>query len=192
MLEVRGFSTAYGKHPALNAVDLTVDIGEIVVILGANGAGKSTLLRAVAGICEGQVTGELFLDGQSLVGAAPNQIVERGVVLVPEDRGVFGDLTVHENLLLGANPARARKDEKVNFDRVMTLFPRLGERQGQTVRTMSGGERQTVAIGRAIMSAPSILMLDEPSLGLSPLLCKELFQNLTQVRALGIGVLLVE
>ncbi|KMW57458.1 Branched-chain amino acid transport ATP-binding protein LivF [Candidatus Rhodobacter oscarellae] len=192
MLEVRALSAAYGAHPALNEVSLSVAAGEIVVILGANGAGKSTLLRAIAGICEGQVSGAVTLGGTPLAGLGSDEIVERGVALVPEGRGIFGDLTVRENLLLGAYSKRARADEGSNLDRVMRLFPKLRERQGQIARTMSGGEQQMVAIGRAMMSAPQILMLDEPSLGLSPLLCKELFQNLSLVRELGIGVLLVE
>ncbi len=192
MLEVRQLSVAYGQHPALQDVSLNVNAGEIVVILGANGAGKSTLLRAAAGVCEGHVDGDLLLDGAPLGGLGPDQIVERGVALVPEGRGIFGDLTVRENLILGAYARRARRDEATNLDRVMKLFPKLRERQGQIARTMSGGEQQMVAIGRAMMSAPQILMLDEPSLGLSPLLCKELFQNLRSVKALGIGVLLVE
>ena len=150
------------------------------------------MLRAISGICEGKVSGEVSLNGTSLVGLSSDEIVERGVALVPEGRGIFGDLTVKENLLLGAYAARARAGESENLDRVLGLFPKLRERQGQIARTMSGGEQQMVAIGRAMMSAPEILMLDEPSLGLSPLLCKELFQNLAQVKKLGIGVLLVE
>ena len=192
MLEVKGLSAAYGQHPSLNEVSLTIAPGEIVVILGANGAGKSTLLRAIAGICEGMVSGDVRLGADALTGLSPDEIVEKGVVLVPEGRGIFGDLSVKENLLLGAYPARARDSEQENLDRVLDLFPTLRERQGQIARTMSGGEQQMLAIGRAMMSAPEILMLDEPSLGLSPLLCKELFQNLAQVKSLGIGVLLVE
>ena len=192
MLEVKGLSAAYGQHPSLNEVSLSVAQGEIVVILGANGAGKSTLLRAIAGICEGKVSGEIRLGADALTGLSPDEIVEKGVVLVPEGRGIFGDLSVKENLLLGAYPARARDSERENLDRVLDLFPTLREREGQVARTMSGGEQQMLAIGRAMMSAPEILMLDEPSLGLSPLLCKELFQNLAQVKSLGIGVLLVE
>ncbi len=192
MLEVKGLSAAYGQHPSLNEVSLSIAPGEIVVILGANGAGKSTLLRAIAGICEGKVSGEVRLGPDALTELNPDEIVEKGVVLVPEGRGIFGDLSVKENLLLGAYPARARDGERENLGRVLDLFPTLRERQGQVARTMSGGEQQMLAIGRAMMSAPEILMLDEPSLGLSPLLCKELFQNLAQVKSLGIGVLLVE
>ena len=192
MLEVRALSATYGQHPALQEVTLNVAPGEIVVILGANGAGKSTLLRAISGICEGRVRGDVTLGGHPLAGHSPDEIVERGVALVPEGRGIFGDLSVRENLVLGAYSNRARADEKANLDRVLRLFPKLEERQNQIARTMSGGEQQMVAIGRAMMSNPEILMLDEPSLGLSPLLCKELFQNLKAVKKLGIGILLVE
>jgi len=192
MLEVKGLSAAYGQHPSLNDVAITVAPREIVVILGANGAGKSTLLRAISGICEGTVSGDIRFGGTDMLGLSSDEIVEHGIALVPEGRGIFGDLTVKENLLLGAYPARARASEAENLDRVLQLFPKLRERQGQIARTMSGGEQQMVAIGRAMMSAPDILMLDEPSLGLSPLLCKELFANLRQVKDLGIGVLLVE
>ena len=192
MLEVTNLSAAYGQHPSLNDISIKVKTGEVVVILGANGAGKSTLLRAISGICEGKVSGDVTLNGESLTGLSSDAIVEKGVALVPEGRGIFGDLTVKENLMLGAYSASARETERENLERVLMQFPRLRERQGQIARTMSGGEQQMVAIGRAIMSAPEILMLDEPSLGLSPLLCKELFQNLTLVKDLGIGVLLVE
>lgn len=191
-LEVRNLTVSYGKHRALEDASITVRPGEIVVILGANGAGKSTLLKAISGICEGQVSGQITLDGEDLTTLPANRILDQGVALVPEGRGVFGDLTVRENLILGAYSARAREDQASNLDRVHELFPKLIERSGQVVRTMSGGEQQMVAIGRAMMSNPNILTLDEPSLGLSPLLCKELFQNLKKVRDLGIGILLVE
>ena len=191
-LEVRNLTVSYGKHRALEGATVTVRPGEIVVILGANGAGKSTLLKAISGICEGQVGGQITLDGEDLLGLPANRILDQGVALVPEGRGVFGDLTVRENLILGAYSARAREDQATNLERVHSLFPKLIERSGQVVRTMSGGEQQMVAIGRAMMSNPNVLTLDEPSLGLSPLLCKELFQNLKKVRDLGIGILLVE
>lgn len=192
MLEVRNLSVSYGKHRALDGASLRVGKGEIVVILGANGAGKSTLLKAVCGICEGHVSGEALLENSDLVGEKPHKIVEAGIALVPEGRGVFGDLTVEENLTLGAYAERARDDEAGNLQRVLSLFPKLGERRKQTVRTMSGGEQQMVAIGRAMMSNPSILTLDEPSLGLSPLLCKDLFESLRVVKQAGLGILLVE
>ncbi|MBS1301687.1 ABC transporter ATP-binding protein [Loktanella sp. SALINAS62] len=192
MLELSDVSVRYGQHRALDHASVRVDKGEIVVILGANGAGKSTLLKAASGICEGIVQGRIQLDGTDLTTLSPNRIVDAGLALVPEGRGVFPDLTVRENLTLGAYSRRARDDEALTLDRVYTLFPKLREREKQTVRTMSGGEQQMVAIGRAMMSNPTILTLDEPSLGLSPLLSKELFQNLAKVRDLGIGVLMVE
>jgi branched-chain amino acid transport system ATP-binding protein len=192
MLEVRQLSASYGHHRALEGVSLRVEPGEIVVILGANGAGKSTLLKAISGICEGKVSGSITMSGHELVGERPDRIVEEGIALVPEGRGIFGDLTVEENLLLGAYPGRAKEEETANIDRVYTLFPKLRERRGQVARTMSGGEQQMVAVGRAMMSNPAVLTLDEPSLGLSPLLCKDLFQSLKRVGETGIGILLVE
>jgi branched-chain amino acid transport system ATP-binding protein len=192
MLEVKNLSISYGKHRALENVSLTMSPGEIVVILGANGAGKSSLLRSIGGLCEGSQTGAIHMDGKAVLGKGAHQIVEAGVAMVPEGRGVFGELSVRENLALGAYPKRAQAEAQANLDRILSLFPKLTERQDQMVRTMSGGEQQMVAIGRAMMSAPSILMLDEPSLGLSPILCKELFSNLSVVRKSGLGILLVE
>jgi branched-chain amino acid transport system ATP-binding protein len=192
MLEVRNLSVTYGQHRALEDVSLRVNPGEIVVILGANGAGKSTLLRAISGICEGHRTGEIDMSGHPILGLPSNRIVGHGIALVPEGRGIFGDLSVIENLRLGAYGEQARDEEEANLRRVLSLFPKLEERKSQIARTMSGGEQQMVAIGRAMMSSPKILMLDEPSLGLSPLLCKELFANLKSVKASGIGILLVE
>ncbi|CDZ72453.1 Hypothetical protein NGAL_HAMBI2610_40770 [Neorhizobium galegae bv. orientalis] len=192
MLEVKGLSVSYGQHRALEGASLKVGRGEIVVILGANGAGKSTLLKAVSGICEGRATGAITMQGRDILGLAANKIVDEGIALVPEGRGVFADLSVAENLRLGAHAPRARDEEAGNLERVLRLFPKLQERSRQIVRTMSGGEQQMVAIGRAMMSNPALLTLDEPSLGLSPLLCKELFQALKVVRDTGIGILLVE
>lgn len=192
MLEVRNLAVRYGAHPALNDISLNVDFGEIVVILGANGAGKSSLLKAIAGTSEGHVGGAVSLDGSPILGNAPDRIVEQGIAFVPEGRGIFGDLTVGENLTLGAYSGHARRAQTSNLARVYELFPKLRERNSQIARTMSGGEQQMVAIGRAMMSDPKFLMLDEPSLGLSPLLCKELFANLVRVRETGIGVLMVE
>jgi branched-chain amino acid transport system ATP-binding protein len=192
MLEIDGLSVAYGKHAALAGVALTVARGEIVAMLGANGAGKSTLLKAVAGLVRPQPGARVHLAGRDLLALPPHLVVEAGVALVPEGRGIFGELTVRENLMLGAYAARARAAEADNLARVVTLFPRLEERFGQIARTMSGGEQQMVAIGRALMSAPDILLLDEPSLGLSPLICGELFAALANIRAAGVGLLLVE
>jgi ABC-type branched-subunit amino acid transport system ATPase component len=192
MLEVRALSASYGKHSALSGVDLGVAPGEIVVMLGANGAGKSTLLKSIAGLVTPQPGSGVTFEGCDLLALAPHEIVEAGIALVPEGRGIFAELTVRENLELGAYARRARPGESENLARVMALFPRLAERGRQFARTMSGGEQQMVAVGRALMSAPKLLLLDEPSLGLSPLLCGELFQALAQIRRAGVGLLLVE
>jgi branched-chain amino acid transport system ATP-binding protein len=192
MLESRGISVFYGRHRALENVSLTVSKGEIVVMLGANGAGKSTFLRAVAGQIRKRDGGSVLMDGRDITRQPAHEIVEAGIALVPEDRGIFADLTVQENLILGAYPRRARPSETENMQRVLALFPKLNERRKQLVRTMSGGERQMVAIGRAMMSAPTILMLDEPSLGLAPLLCTELFRTLARIKETGVGIFLVE
>ncbi|MDP2409519.1 MAG: ABC transporter ATP-binding protein [Pseudolabrys sp.] len=192
MIEVGNVSAFYGKHQALADVSLTVARGEVVVILGANGAGKTTLLKVIGGLVPSAPGATIAMAGTNIAGMAPHRIVEAGVALVPEGRGIFGELNVRENLLLGAYPARARANEAANLAMVLGLFPRLNERMKQTVRTMSGGEQQMVAIGRALMSAPDILLLDEPSLGLSPIMCKELFQILARIRGSGLGILLVE
>jgi acyl-CoA reductase-like NAD-dependent aldehyde dehydrogenase/ABC-type branched-subunit amino acid transport system ATPase component len=192
LLRVSHIAAAYGKHLALADVDLDVDGGEVVVILGANGAGKSTLLKVIAGMVPHLPGGSISLGSRELGVLATHEIVEAGIVLVPEGRGIFADLTVRENLMLGAYARRARGNEKRNLDLVIDLFPRLKERFGQVARTMSGGEQQMVAIGRAMMAAPEYLLLDEPSLGLSPLLAHELFQSLGRIRLTGAGVLLVE
>jgi vanillin dehydrogenase len=192
MLEVGNLSVFYGKHQALAAIALDIKRGEVVTILGANGAGKTTLLKSIAGLVPATHGARRSLDGRSLDGLSTREIVEAGIALVPEGRGIFGELTVRENLSLGAYAKRARMAEEKTLDRVLTLFPRLKERFSQAVRTMSGGEQQMVAISRAMMSSPEILLLDEPSLGLSPLLCTELFQALGRIRETGVGVLLVE
>ena len=192
MLEIHELSVTYGLHRVLDGVSLDVAPGEIVVILGANGAGKTTLLKAIGGIVAPSAGSGISLDGTSLVGMPQHQIVEAGIALVPEGRGIFGDLSVAENLDLGAFARRARARRSDNLATVKSLFPKLAERGRQTVRTLSGGEQQMVAIGRALMSAPSYLLLDEPSLGLSPLLCGELFRSLGRIRETGVGVLLVE
>jgi branched-chain amino acid transport system ATP-binding protein len=192
MLEVRDISVAYGQHRALTDAALSVGRREIVVILGANGAGKTTCLKAIAGIVACLPGKSVMLSERDISRLPAHEIVEAGLALVPEGRGIFADLTVAENLLLGANPKRARDGEAARRGRVLSLFPRLGERLGQTVRTMSGGEQQMVAIGRALMSNPDVLLLDEPSLGLSPLLVRELFASLRKVRESGVGLLLVE
>jgi branched-chain amino acid transport system ATP-binding protein len=192
MLEAKNLTASYGHHRALDGVSAHVEPREICVVLGANGAGKTTLLKAIGGIVPVNGVTEIVMNGRRLNGLRAHEIVEAGIALVPEGRGIFADLTVDENLQLGAYAARARAHEKRNREMVFDLFPRLAERRRQQARTMSGGEQQMVAIGRALMSDPEILMLDEPSLGLSPLLCGELFRSLKEIGGTGVGILLVE
>lgn len=192
MLEISNLSVRYGQHQALDQVAAKVDKGEICVILGANGAGKSSLLKAVAGIVRTEKDTAISMNGRPLAGMSAHLIVDQGVALVPEGRGIFPELTVSENLELGGYPKRARGREQATLKLIYELFPRLGERRSQVARTMSGGEQQMVAIGRALMSQPEILMLDEPSLGLSPVLTKELFRSLSVIARNGVGILLVE
>ncbi|MBR0752183.1 ABC transporter ATP-binding protein [Bradyrhizobium jicamae] len=192
MLEVSNLGVRYGRHIALQGVSLRVEKGEISVMLGANGAGKSTLLKAVAGIVPSEPGTQVRMNGRAISGLEAHRIVEQGIALVPEGRGVFGDLSVEENLALGAFAKRARGTKQSTLQLIFGLFPRLAERKRQQVRTMSGGEQQMVAISRALMSRPDILMLDEPSLGLSPLLSKELFRSLKTIAESGYGILLVE
>ena len=192
MLEISNLSVRYGRHRALDGVSATIAKGEICVILGANGAGKSSLLKAIAGTVAVEPGSEIRMNGARITGMKAHRIVEHGIALVPEGRGIFGELTVAENLQLGAFPGRARSRESETLTRIYRLFPKLAERRSQIARTMSGGEQQMVAIGRALMSQPDILMLDEPSLGLSPVLTKELFRSLKSIAATGVGILLVE
>jgi branched-chain amino acid transport system ATP-binding protein len=192
MLEVTSLTVDYGKHRALDAVHLKLRPAELVVMLGANGAGKSTLLKALGGMLRPAAGARITLDGTDLLALPPHRLVDAGLALVPEGRGLFVDLTVRENLRLGALPRRARAGEQRNLDRLLALFPRLAERLRQTVGTMSGGEQQMVALARALMSEPRFLLLDEPTLGLSPLMAQELFAAVGQVKTLGVGVLLAE
>lgn len=192
MLELTGVDLAYGKHHALGGVSLTAQAGETVAILGANGAGKTSLLHAITGWVRPQ-NGAVRYEGRDLLALPKHAIVEAGISLVPEGRKLFGSLTVAENLALGGYPRRAAGKQAATLRRVLELFPRLGERRKQVVRTLSGGEQQMVAIGRALMSAPSLLLLDEPSIGLSPLLVQELFRVLKQVsQEGGLGIVIVE
>lgn len=192
MLEVGALSVSYGKHVALSKAALRVAPGEIVVILGANGAGKTTLLKSLAGLVGKEAGSRVSFHGADITSLPPHDIVEEGMALVPEGRGLFGELTVRENLELGAFARRARVRETRQLAHVLDLFPRLAERLGQTARTMSGGEQQMLAIGRALMSCPRILLLDEPSLGLAPIVTRELFRTLARIREDGTGILLVE
>lgn len=192
MLEISNLSLHYGQHLALDNLSLSVGKGETVVILGANGAGKSSLLKAIAGVTLAD-QGALISFGSRPIGTLPaHEIVEAGIALVPEGRGIFGDLTVDENLALGAYAKRARAYAKDSRTFVYELFPKLLERRRQYVNTMSGGEQQMVAIGRALMSKPDLLMLDEPSLGLAPVVVGELFGSLGRIRERGLALLIVE
>lgn len=192
MIEVANLSAFYGKHRALDGVSLTVAHGEIIVILGANGAGKTTLLKAIGGLVPIAPGARISMAGRDIAAMPAHEIVEAGVALVPEGRGIFGELSVRENLLLGAYPARARANEAANLAMVFGLFPRLQERLRQPVRTMSGGEQQMVAVARAMVSAPRLLMLDEPSLGLAPKMVDELLATARRIADAGTTVLMVE
>ena len=192
MLEVHGLSHSYGRHEALRDVSLRLRAGVVVAILGANGAGKTTLLNAIAGLIRPE-SGSIRFQGKELTGQSADRIVDLGIATVPENRRLFDPMSVIENLELGAYIARARPAAAETLARIFDLFPRLAERRSQAVRTMSGGERQMVAIGRALMAKPSLLLVDEPSLGLSPLLASELFAALSRIaREDDVSILMVE
>ncbi len=191
LLELSGVDVAYGDLPALSGVDLVVEPGETLSVVGANGAGKTTLLRTISGLLRPR-RGELRFEGEPIDRLACHRIVERGVVHVPEGRKVFGSLTVRENLELGSYTRAAKARRADSLERVFTLFPRLRERAGQAAGTLSGGEQQMLAIGRALMTLPKLLMLDEPSLGLAPLIVKEIFRIIGEINRAGTTVLLVE
>jgi len=190
LLAVAGLHAGYGATEILRGVDLAVRANEIVAVLGANGAGKSTLNRAISGVqCPWR--GTITFAGAAIEPARPAAIVRRGLVQVPEGRRIFPNMTVRENIDLGSyRRGRARRAE--NRDRVFAIFPRLAERQDQSAGTLSGGEQQMLAIGRGLMAEPQLLILDEPSLGLSPLLVDELFALIRRIHAQGIALLLVE
>ncbi len=190
MLEVRGLRAGYGPMQVLHGVDLDVGPDEIVGILGANGAGKSTLNNNISGIFR-PFAGTIRFEGMEITARPPERIVDAGVIQVPEGRRVFPNLTVHENLLLGAY-RRGRARRSGNIDRVCGIFPRLRERMAQIAGTLSGGEQQMLAVARALMSEPRLLILDEPSLGLSPILVEEMFSLIGELNADGLAILLVE
>ena len=191
MLEIRELDAAYGDIRVLSGVSLTVGPGEIVALLGPNGAGKSTLLTAIAGLLRPRA-GSIRWDGHDLATVRPHLIVERGVTLVPEGRRLFGTMTVEENLELGAFADRARRARGAGFERVYALFPDLRDRRRQLVRALSGGQQQMVAVGRALMAQPTLLMLDEPSLGIAPRLVASIFAALAEINRGGVAVFLVE
>jgi branched-chain amino acid transport system ATP-binding protein len=190
LLAVSALYAGYGPTEILRGIDLAVRTAEIVAVLGSNGAGKSTLNRALSGVLR-RWRGAIRFDGAAIETARPADIVARGLIHVPEGRRIFPTMTVRENLELGAY-RRGRARRRVNRDRVCAIFPRLAERQRQRAGTLSGGEQQMLAIGRGLMAEPRLLVLDEPSLGLSPLLVEELFALVARINAEGIAVLLVE
>jgi branched-chain amino acid transport system ATP-binding protein len=192
LLTLENLHVSYGSIKALHGVSLTVPQGRIVTLIGANGAGKSTTLRAMSGLVR-PTSGTILYDGQPITRLAPNQIVAKGLCHVPEGRMVFANLTVHENLRMGAYLQQDRKWISTQMDYVYSLFPRLLERQNQPSGTLSGGEQQMLAIGRALLSRPQFLMLDEPSLGIAPLLVKTIFERIVEInREQGLTILLVE
>ena len=191
LLTLRGVKAGYGHVSVLHGIDLTVEEGEVAVILGANGAGKTTTLRALSGMLSG-VEGEILFDDRNITRLATQQVARAGISHVPQGRGTFTDLTVDENLRLGAI---ARKDPGIEADleRFYDMFPRLAERRDQAAGSMSGGEQQMLAIARALMSRPRLLLLDEPSLGLAPLITRDLFRQLGEIsRSEGLTMLVVE
>jgi branched-chain amino acid transport system ATP-binding protein len=190
MLEVSGLNVRYGSVEALRDVSIKVETGGLVAILGANGAGKSTLLRAISGIARA-ASGTIALHGEAITDLGAEEIVRRGVSHVPEGRGIFPDLTVSENLMIGAYVRRGQ-NVSADYSRVMEMFPPIGRRERQFGYTLSGGEQQMLAIGRALMAAPKVLLADELSLGLAPIIVKQVFAKLDEVRKAGITVLVVE
>jgi branched-chain amino acid transport system ATP-binding protein len=190
ILEVSELRAAYGAVRVLHGMDFTVEDGEVVVILGANGAGKTTTLRAISGVVH--CSGTIRFEGKSVAGRKPEQVAGTGIAHVPQGRGTIVDLTVEENLRIGAYK---RKDREIaaDIDRWFSLFPRLGERRDQQAGSMSGGEQQMLAISRALMSRPKLVLLDEPSLGLAPLVTQELFRTLGELNTTdGVSMLIVE
>src|ERR1035441_2860267 len=191
MLEIRGLTVSYDGLLALDDVSMQVGPGEFVAVIGANGAGKTTLVKTIIGLMHPKA-GSIRLDGQEIAGRAPNEIVERGIATVPEGRRLFPELTVRENLLLGAYIPRMRADAQRRMELVFDLFPTLRERLTHLAGLMGGGEQQMLAIGRALMSEPRLLILDEPSLGLSPKLVDEVLTAVAGLHTAGRSVLLVE
>jgi branched-chain amino acid transport system ATP-binding protein len=192
MLELRNLTVSYGAITALRGISLSVPDGKIVTLIGANGAGKTTTLKTVSGLLKPKA-GQIFYHGKNIAGLPPHQIVKLGLSHVPEGRMIFANLTVMENLQMGAYLQRDRQAVGRELDFVFATFPRLQEREKQIAGTLSGGEQQMLAIGRALMSRPKLLLLDEPSLGLAPLLVKTIFEKIVEInRQQGITILLVE
>ena len=191
MLEIKDLHVSYGGIKALRGINIEVPDGKIVTLIGANGAGKSTLLRTISGLVRAE-SGSILLDGEELIGKQINKICESGIALSPEGRRVFADLTVMENLRIGAYLRNDKKEIEKDLEWVFNLFTRLKERSWQYAGTLSGGEQQMLAVGRALMSKPKILMLDEPSLGLAPLIVQQIFDIIREINHAGVTVLLIE
>jgi branched-chain amino acid transport system ATP-binding protein len=191
MLEVKGLSVYYGDARALRTVDLSLADGEMVSVVGPNGAGKTTLVNALAGLLEDR-EGEIVLDGVDLTSLPRHEVCDHGIAIVPEGRRIFAGMTVRDNLTLGAYRRSARSSHAQRLARVHELFPVLEVRSGQRAGTLSGGEQQMLAIGRALMSGPRLLLLDEPSLGLAPIVVDALFEVLQEINSAGVSILLVE
>lgn len=189
ILEIKDLAVSYGGIKAVKGVSLNVEEGKIITLVGSNGAGKSTILRSIAGIVKPQ-GGEILFNGENIFGLSADKIVAKGITLVPEGRRVFANLTVLENLKIGAYLRKDKLDESIAY--VYKLFPRLEERSWQLAGTLSGGEQQMLAVGRALMSKPKLIMMDEPSLGLAPLIVKDIFEIIKTINNEGITVLLIE
>ncbi len=191
LLELRRLEVAYGGIKAVKGIDLSVSRGELVCLIGTNGAGKTTTLKAIAGLLP-VAAHTILYDGVPIGGMRAFELVRRGLSLVPEGRGVFGQLTAEENLAMGAYVRDDAAGVRRDLERVYSLFPRLAERRGQSAGTLSGGEQQMLAIGRALMSRPKLLLLDEPSMGLAPLMVHKIFETILEVAREGVTILLVE
>jgi len=191
MIELSGVSASYRKVPAIRDIDIRVGEGEAVGLLGANGAGKSTTLRAISGLVK-LTAGRITFEGSDLAALSPYQVAELGIAHVPEGRQVFPEMTVQENLEMGAYAPRAKAERARSLELVYAVFPRLAERRAQLGGTMSGGEQQMLAIGRGLMLRPRLLMMDEPSLGLAPVMCDATFEKIVDIHRMGTAILLVE
>lgn len=191
MLEIKNLVVTYGGIPALFGVNLYVNTGEVVSVVGSNGAGKSTLLRAISGLMKPE-SGEILYNNESIGGLPAHEVVKKGIVMVPEGRLLFGKMNIFQNLMMGAYQVDDKKEIESRLEKVYSIFPRLKEREKQLAGTLSGGEQQMVAIARGLMSNPQVLMLDEPSLGLAPIMVKEMFNLLREIKKEKITILLVE
>ncbi|HSQ79853.1 MAG TPA: ABC transporter ATP-binding protein [Casimicrobiaceae bacterium] len=191
LLALDRLALAYGGIQAVKGIDLAVGAGELVCLIGANGAGKTTTLKGICGLLPPR-SGAIHYAGENIAGRRSFELVRRGLVMVPEGRGMFGALTIEENLAMGAYIRDDRAAIREDIERVFTLFPRLKERRSQTAGTLSGGEQQMLAIGRALMSRPKLLLLDEPSMGLAPLMVQKVFETIISVSREGVTILLIE